>query len=358
MASVNPAPCLLCCARSQGAARSRMSRLAQVHDQKRFAVTVREVAREHGPRRDFRAAGVDQDQAGVGVAHIPFRALRRIGERRLFQMRILGQQSRRRGTILGPTAFRAPAAVVDTARERHIEHRAVDAGLSAGQELHRANVAGGAPIYWNEIPGRLVFPHPEERAISAFTRVFDALWRASKDEGRGISGASFEARADARAPQDEESGRKSHRQSRISLPLNPSYLLLARQFHEKRKPAAKRQRPLTPTLSPQAGRGSVKASREGIFIFTSPQWGEVARRSSEGAKAWRVRGIRRCRFARSVPPLPPRTFGARLPLPTGERESVTGRKCRVLQRKIIRATLALPARIRDRCTTSDPIKQD
>ena len=197
----------------------------------------------------------------------------------------------------------------------------------------RANVAGGAPIYWNEIPGRLVFPHPEERAISAFTRVFDALWRASKDEGRGISGASFEARADARAPQDEESGRKSHRQSRISLPLNPSYLLLARQFHEKRKPAAKRQRPLTPTLSPQAGRGSVKASREGIFIFTSPQWGEVARRSSEGAKAWRVRGIRRCRFARSVPPLPPRTFGARLPLPTGERESVTGRKCRVLRRK-------------------------
>ena len=33
----------------------------------------------------------------------------------------------------------------------------------------------------------------------------------------------------------------------------------------------------------------------------------------------RVRGIRRCRFARSVPPHPPRTFGARLPLPTGAR---------------------------------------
>ena len=140
--------------------------------------------------------------------------------------------------------------------------------------------------------------------------------------------------------QDEEGGSKPRRQSRISLSLDPGYLLLARQFHEKRKPAAKRQRPLTPTLSPQAGRGSVKASREGIF--TSPRWGEVARRSSEGAKAWRVRGIRRCRFARSVPPLPPRTFGSRLPLPTGERESVTGRKCRVLRRNKNRVTLALP----------------
>ena len=30
----------------------------------------------------------------------------------------------------------------------------------------------------------------------------------------------------------------------------------------------------------------------------------------------RVRGGRRCRFARLVPPHPPRTFGARLPLPT------------------------------------------
>jgi hypothetical protein len=37
--------------------------------------------------------------------------------------------------------------------------------------------------------------HPEVRAISAFTRVFDALWRASKGDGPGAEAASFEARA-------------------------------------------------------------------------------------------------------------------------------------------------------------------
>ena len=38
--------------------------------------------------------------------------------------------------------------------------------------------------------------HPEVRAISAFTRVFDALWRASKGDGPGRP--SFEARQEAR----------------------------------------------------------------------------------------------------------------------------------------------------------------
>ena len=319
-------------ARAATARRVRECPARQIDDQQRLAVTLREVARERCPRRDFR------------------RRRRRPGSnrrRRRAHSIPCAAPDRRAASLSDADTWPAIPAAWDnprpnrlsgTSRRRRCRARAPHRARRGRRRIVRrrgassANVAGGAPIYWNEIPGRLVFPHPEERAISAFTRVFDALWRASKDEGRGISGASFEARADARAPQDEEGGRKSRRQSRISLPLNPSYLLLARQFHEKRKPAAKRQRPLTPTLSPQAGRGSVKASREGIFIFTSPQWGEVARRSSEGAKAWRVRGIRRCRFARSVPPLPPRTFGARLPLPTGERESVTGRKCRVLQR--------------------------
>jgi len=42
--------------------------------------------------------------------------------------------------------------------------------------------------------------HPEARAISAFTRVFDALWRASKGDGPGR--LSFEGRL-RRPPQDD-----------------------------------------------------------------------------------------------------------------------------------------------------------
>jgi hypothetical protein len=38
------------------------------------------------------------------------------------------------------------------------------------------------------------FRHPEVLAISAFTRVFDALWRASKDDGPSASAVSFEGR--------------------------------------------------------------------------------------------------------------------------------------------------------------------
>jgi len=47
--------------------------------------------------------------------------------------------------------------------------------------------------------------HPEVRAISAFTRVLDALWRASKGDGQGLTAfgrPSFEARL-RRAPQDD-----------------------------------------------------------------------------------------------------------------------------------------------------------
>jgi hypothetical protein len=32
-----------------------------------------------------------------------------------------------------------------------------------------------------------IFRHPEVRAISAFTRVFDALWRASKGDGQSAA---------------------------------------------------------------------------------------------------------------------------------------------------------------------------
>jgi hypothetical protein len=43
-----------------------------------------------------------------------------------------------------------------------------------------------------------MFRHPEVRAISALTRVFDALWRASKGDGPGASAdSSFERRSAA-----------------------------------------------------------------------------------------------------------------------------------------------------------------
>jgi hypothetical protein len=40
----------------------------------------------------------------------------------------------------------------------------------------------------------IFFRHPEVRAISAFTRVCDALWGASKGDGLGASAVSFEGR--------------------------------------------------------------------------------------------------------------------------------------------------------------------
>src|SRR5262249_9097453 len=49
---------------------------------------------------------------------------------------IARQQSWRRGKILGPAAVRAPARIVDAARDRDIEDGAIDARLSAGYEDH------------------------------------------------------------------------------------------------------------------------------------------------------------------------------------------------------------------------------
>src|SRR5215475_10228280 len=51
--------------------------------------------------------------------------------------------------------------------------------------------------------------HPEVRALSAFTRVFDALWRASKGDGPGPAtrrGRILRGTRSARAPQDDGVG--------------------------------------------------------------------------------------------------------------------------------------------------------
>ncbi len=55
-------------------------------------------------------------------------------------------------------------------------------------------------------PGQIILTlarHPEARAISAFTRVFDALWRASKDERPTHLGRILRGQRYARPPQDD-----------------------------------------------------------------------------------------------------------------------------------------------------------
>src|SRR5271168_1519344 len=96
-----------------------------------------EVLRQRRAARYVRPA-IDEDQTSVGIAHVPFGALRRIGERRFLQLRISRPQSWRLRKILGPAALRAPAAIVDAARDRNVERRAIDTRLSAGEKLHCA----------------------------------------------------------------------------------------------------------------------------------------------------------------------------------------------------------------------------
>ncbi len=62
--------------------------------------------------------------------------------------------------------------------------------------------------------------------------------------------------------------------------------------------------------------GAKRVARTDFYVHLS----RVGRGRERGE---RVRGIQRCRFTRSVPPHPPRTFGARLPLPTRSRKHPT-----------------------------------
>ena len=57
------------------------------------------VARERRTARDRQAVNINQDQASVGVAHVPICALRGIGERCLCKLRIFREHPRRFGTF-------------------------------------------------------------------------------------------------------------------------------------------------------------------------------------------------------------------------------------------------------------------
>ena len=136
MASVSAPPCRACCTRSHSAARVATSSVPRSTRIKRLAVAMRQVLRQRGSRRNGQPAGVDHDHTGVGVAHVPFGALRRIGERGLLKRRIAGQHTRRLRKILGPAALRAPAAIIDAALDRDVEHGPIDPALTSGNKFH------------------------------------------------------------------------------------------------------------------------------------------------------------------------------------------------------------------------------
>ena len=139
MASVKPAP-------SPGAARAAKARrvrecLARAGRRPTAACgnAARALWRVSSPQK-LRPAGVDQNQASVGVAHVPFRALRRIGERRLFQMRILGQQSRRRRK----SSAQPPSG---TSRRREVRARAPHRARRGRRRIVRRKGVSWAELY-------------------------------------------------------------------------------------------------------------------------------------------------------------------------------------------------------------------
>src|ERR1700730_1054597 len=116
--------------------------------QRRPPISFGQSNRQRGPLRYRNARLVDHDQDRVGVAHVPFGALRRICARRFDEQRIVDAQARRLRKILGPAAARAPASVLDPARDCRVERRAIDAALPAGGDLHGTTTRSAAQISW------------------------------------------------------------------------------------------------------------------------------------------------------------------------------------------------------------------
>src|SRR4029079_18133306 len=75
----------------------------------RLAMLVGPAVRPLRPDLDGQPLAIGADQSRVAVTHVPFRALHRVGQRRLLQLRISGQYTRRGRKVLGPAALRAPA---------------------------------------------------------------------------------------------------------------------------------------------------------------------------------------------------------------------------------------------------------
>ena len=111
-----------------------------------------------------------------------------------------------------------------------------------------------------------------------------------------------------------EAGEGDHAGAWWRGPLKRSFVVVAEELLSPTPlPPPFGRSPLPAIAGRDEVEGAKRVARRGFFL---PLPG--GERSDCGAI--RVRGIKLCRFARAVPPYPPRTFGARLPLPTGERE--------------------------------------
>src|SRR6185295_7758497 len=114
----------------------RRARIAGIDDQEGFAVLAGPLQRPRRANRGGQAFATGDDEAGVAVAYIPFRALQGMRLLGLLEVWIVGKQAGRLGEILGPAPLRAPTAPVQTALDGHIQRGAVDAALAAADDLH------------------------------------------------------------------------------------------------------------------------------------------------------------------------------------------------------------------------------
>ena len=119
-------------------------RRRQIGSEQRPAIAMRKLAGEFRAVRNLDAAGVENDQAGVRVADIPFSALRRIGKRRFLELRIVRRQAGRRREVFRPAAARTPAGIVDAARHRLPEELPCPAQPDVARtEVVRGGLDGG-----------------------------------------------------------------------------------------------------------------------------------------------------------------------------------------------------------------------
>jgi hypothetical protein len=106
----------------------RCFRVRRVNDKLRLSVLASPLV---GPSRsdgDRHPSTVCDDESGIAVAHVPFRALERVRLRSFLQSRILGEQAWCIRIIFGPSTLRAPAAPVHATLDRQIECSAVHTG--------------------------------------------------------------------------------------------------------------------------------------------------------------------------------------------------------------------------------------
>jgi uncharacterized protein len=143
--------------------------------------------------------------------------------------------------------------------------------------------------------------HPEVRAISAFTRVFDALWRASKGDGPGAWTASFEGGLRP-PPQDDE---------QICAPVRRRLAGFARTLRDNgfRVGLAESRDALQVLASPAALRpASLKPALRALFCATHSDW---ERFDEIFAAFWQGEGMRQ-RQILSGSPAASRAPGRRL----------------------------------------------